>query len=75
MSTLEKVKDVIERQIKPALMADGGNIEFVGLEDGEVKVRLSGACAGCPMRQFTLVSFIESTIKKEVPEIKKVVAV
>jgi len=47
----------------------------VSVEDGTVKVRLSGACTGCPMSQFTLVNFVEATLKEKIPEVKEVVAV
>jgi Fe-S cluster biogenesis protein NfuA len=69
---LEKIKAVIEGDIKPALAMDGGSIELVGVEDGTVKVRLSGACAGCPMSQYTVVNFVEATLKEKVPEVKEV---
>jgi Fe-S cluster biogenesis protein NfuA len=72
---LKKVKEVIESDIKPALAMDGGSIELVGVEKGVVKVRLSGACMGCPMSQYTLMNFVEATLKEKVPEVKKVKAV
>jgi len=71
----EKVKEVIDREIKPFLMMEGGSIELVSVEDGVVKVKLQGACAGCPMNQFTLVNFVEATLKERIPEIKRVMAV
>ena len=75
MDTKEKVMDVIEKKINPALAMDGGNVELVSVENGTVEIKMGGGCAGCPMRQFTLSTFIQTTITKEVPEIKKVVAV
>jgi len=69
----EDVKKAIE-EIKPHLQADGGDVEFVGVT-GIVKVRLLGACAGCPMRQMTLTQGITNFIKKKVPEVKEVQAV
>jgi Fe-S cluster biogenesis protein NfuA len=72
---LEKVKEIIEREIKPALAMEGGSIELMGVDDGIVRVRLSGACAGCPMSQYTLRDFVESTIRRQIPEVKEVVAV
>lgn len=72
---LEKVKEVIEKEIKPILALEGGSIELVSVEDGVVKVRLSGACAGCPMSQYTLVNFVEATLKDRVPEVKEVIGV
>ncbi len=70
----EKVQAAIDR-IRPMLKADGGDVELVDVEDGVVKVRLQGACSGCPMSQMTLKNGIERIIKKEVPEIKYVEAV
>ena len=72
---LEEVKGVIEKEISPLLAMEGGSVELVSVEDGTVKVRLSGACAGCPMSQFTLVNFVEATLKEKIPEVKEVVAV
>ncbi|MFP4005136.1 MAG: NifU family protein [Candidatus Hadarchaeia archaeon] len=71
----EKVKEVIE-QIRPQLQADGGDVEFVNAtDDGVVKVRLVGACAGCPMSTMTLAMGIEKTLKEKIPEVEKVEAV
>ncbi|MGB8953065.1 MAG: NifU family protein [Candidatus Aminicenantales bacterium] len=70
----EKVEEALNK-IRPSLMADGGNVELVEVEDGVVKVRLTGACGGCPMSQMTLKMGIERLLKKELPEVKEVVAV
>jgi Fe-S cluster biogenesis protein NfuA len=70
----EKVNKALDK-IRPSLMADGGNVELVDVEDGVVKVRLTGACGGCPMSQMTLKMGIERLLKQEIPEIKEVVAV
>jgi Fe-S cluster biogenesis protein NfuA len=71
----EKIKDLLE-QIRPYLQADGGDISLVEITDDlVVKVKLSGACGNCPMRMQTLKSGVERTLKKEIPEIKEVVAV
>jgi len=70
----EKVEKVLDK-IRPSLMADGGNVELVDVADGVVKVRLQGACAGCPMSEMTLRMGIERVIKQELPEINEVVAV
>jgi Fe-S cluster biogenesis protein NfuA len=70
----EKVEAALDK-IRPALMADGGNVELVDVQDGVVKVRLTGACGGCPMSQMTLKIGIERLLKKEVPEVKEVVSV
>jgi Fe-S cluster biogenesis protein NfuA len=70
----EKVNKALDK-IRPSLMADGGNVELVDVTDGVVKVRLTGACGGCPMSQMTLKMGIERLLKQEIPEIKEVVAV
>ena len=70
----DKVVKVLDK-IRPSLMADGGNVELVDVEDGVVKVRLTGACGGCPMSQMTLKMGIERLLKQELPEIQEVVAV
>ena len=67
----EKVKQAIEK-IRPILQRDGGDIELVAVEGNVVKVRLQGACRGCPMSQMTLKAVVEETIKKEVPEVERV---
>ena len=70
----DKVETVLN-QIRPQLMMDGGNVELVEVDDGTVKVKLTGACAGCPMSTMTLKMGIEKILKQEVPEVKEVVAV
>ena len=71
----EKVEAALNK-LRAALQADGGDVELVDVDkDGVVKVRLKGACAGCPMSQMTLTNFVEENLKKEVPGIKKVEAV
>ena len=68
----ERVQEVLDK-IRPMLKADGGDVELVDVgEDGVVKVRLQGACAGCPMSQMTLKNGIERMLKKEIPEVKSV---
>ena len=62
-------------QIRPALQADGGGVELVDVTDGVVKVKLTGACSGCPMSTMTLKMGIERVLKEQIPEIKEVVAV
>jgi Fe-S cluster biogenesis protein NfuA len=70
----EKVEEVIQT-IRPRLQADGGDIELVGVEDGVVKVRLQGACHGCPGAQMTLKLGVERLLKEKIPEVKCVEAV
>ena len=71
----DKVKDVLDK-VRPYLVRDGGNVELVSIEeDGTVKVKLVGACAGCPHSKMTLKNGIEKILKQEVPEVKEVVSV
>ena len=71
----DKVRSAIER-VRPNLQADGGDVELVDVTDeGIVKVRLLGACHGCPMSQMTLKMGIQKYLQKEVPGVKEVVSV
>ena len=71
----EKVEQALTK-IRPALQADGGDVELVEVgQGGVVRVRLTGACGGCPMSQLTLTMGIERILKKEVPEVTSVEAV
>ena len=71
----EKVEATLNR-IRPSLQADGGDVELVEVSsDGVVKVKLTGACAGCAMSQMTLKMGIEKELKQEVPEVKEVIGV
>lgn len=71
----EKVEEALAK-IRPSLQADGGDVELVEVSaDGVVKVRLSGACCGCPMAQMTLKEGIEKILKESVPGVKRVEAV
>ena len=71
----EKVEQALAK-IKPALQADGGDVELVDVDDaGVVKVKLTGACAGCPVASITLKQGIERILKEEIAEVKEVVAV
>jgi Fe-S cluster biogenesis protein NfuA len=69
----EKVEAALAR-IRPALQADGGDVELLDVKEGVVSVRLIGACGGCPMSTMTLKNGIERILKQEVPEVKSVVA-
>jgi Fe-S cluster biogenesis protein NfuA len=74
----ETVKDKVEKaleEMRPQLQADGGDIELVEVENGIVKVKLKGACAGCPMSTMTLQWGVENFLKKKIPGIVKVEAV
>ncbi len=70
----EQVQSALD-DIRPALQADGGDVELVDVVDGIVKVRLTGACGGCPMSQMTLKQGIETYVKKKIPEIVSVESV
>jgi len=68
----EKVEQVLN-EVRPMLQADGGNVELIDvLEDGIVKVRLTGACGSCPMSTITLKQGIEKKLKEMLPEVKEV---
>lgn len=68
------VENVLER-VRPALQADGGDVELIDVEGGVVKVRLTGACGGCPMASITLKNGIEALLKKEIPSVDRVESV
>jgi Fe-S cluster biogenesis protein NfuA len=70
----ENVEKVLQK-IRPSLQADGGDIELIDIQDGVVKVKLTGACGGCPMSQMTLKMGVERVLKEELPEVKGVEAV
>ena len=70
----EDVQTVLE-QIRPALQADGGDVELVDIKDGVVYLRLTGACNGCPMSGMTLKMGIERILKERVPEVTEVIGV
>lgn len=76
---MEELKTKVEaalNKVRPALEADGGGVELVGVdEDGVVRVQLTGACGGCPMSQMTLKMGIEKVLKQEVAEVKEVISV
>ncbi|OGO03003.1 MAG: hypothetical protein A2Y91_05770 [Chloroflexi bacterium RBG_13_54_8] len=69
----EKVEASLAR-VRPALQADGGDVELVDVRDGVVMLKLTGACGGCPMATMTLRNGIERVLKEDVPEVKKVVS-
>jgi Fe-S cluster biogenesis protein NfuA len=74
MEMKEKVETALAR-IRPALQADGGDVELVDVREGVVRVKLTGACGGCPMAAMTLRNGIERMLKQDVPEVKEVVSV
>ncbi|SJZ32337.1 NifU family protein [Selenihalanaerobacter shriftii] len=70
----EQVEAALDK-VRPSLQADGGDVELVEIDGGVVKVRLTGACGGCPMSQMTLKNGIERVLKEEVPEVESVESV
>ncbi len=69
----QKIKELIDTYVKPAVEMDGGNIEFKSYENGVVRVIMQGACSGCPSSTVTLKAGIEGMLKRMVPEVKEVV--
>ena len=72
------MRDRVEQalaKIRPMLERDGGSVELIDIDGSVVKVRLTGACHGCPMSQMTLKSGVERIVRQEVPEVTEVVAV
>jgi len=68
-----RVRDVLDKQIRPNLQLDGGDAELVGVtDDGVVQLRLTGACSGCPFSAMTLAVGVERVLKEKVPEVVKV---
>ena len=67
----ERIKQILE-SIRPALQADGGDVEFIDYNNGIVTVRLKGACGTCPMSIMTLKQGIEARIRSQIPEVKAV---
>jgi Fe-S cluster biogenesis protein NfuA len=75
MTLKEKIEDALAK-VRPALQADGGDVQLVDVDDqGMVKVKLMGACGGCPMSQMTLKMGIEKVLKQNIPEVKAVESV
>jgi Fe-S cluster biogenesis protein NfuA len=67
---IARIQEIIEKQIRPALQSDGGDIELIDVEDGIVKVRLVGACSHCPSSAMTLYQGVEKMLIEQIPEIK-----
>ncbi len=72
---MKKKVEAALNEIRPMLQADGGNIELIDIVDNVVRVKLTGACAGCPMAQITLQRGVEARLKQRVPEVERVEAV
>lgn len=71
---VNKIKELIETYVKPAVEMDGGNIEFKSWDEGVVTVVLQGACSGCPSSTVTLKAGIEGMLKRMIPQVKEVVS-
>lgn len=74
MITKERVEEVLEK-VRTGLKSEGGDIELVDVKDETVYVKLKGACGTCPMSTLTLKNWVETTMKKEIPEVKAVQAI
>lgn len=74
MNTEKKIKAIID-DIRPYLIADGGNLEFIKFEDGIVYIKMLGACSNCAMIDFTIKDGIEAMLINEIPEVKSVLQV
>ena len=75
MTLKEKVETALDK-VRPSLQADGGDVQLVDMDDeGVVKVKLMGACGGCPMSQMTLKMGIEKVLKQDIPEVTRVESV
>jgi Fe-S cluster biogenesis protein NfuA len=72
---MARVTEVIGTDIRPALQMDGGDIELVSVEEGVVRVRLQGACKGCPGARMTLQMGVQARLQEKIPEVKSVEAV
>jgi len=70
-----KIKDILDREIKPAVQRDGGFIQFDHYKDWKVYLKLKGACSGCPSAEWTLKQGIEDRFKREIPEILQVISI
>ena len=71
----EKIREVLEKEIKPMLKLHLGSLDFVGFENGVVSVRFQGTCKGCPLSNLTLKTGIEALLKEKIPAVEKVEAV
>ena len=71
----QKIKDILDSQIRPAVASDGGDIIFDSYQDGILRLHLQGACSSCPSSIMTLKSGIEAMLKRQIPELKEVISV
>ncbi len=75
MSLKERVETALKKEIAPALLLDGAEIEVLDVADGIASVRLTGACAGCPASIMTVITSLEEELRKKVPEVEILEAV
>ncbi len=75
MDTVKLIKEIIKTKVRPILVMDGGNIEFVDYKNGIVNVKLMGACHGCPLSSITLKNTVKNIIQESVPEVVEVQAI
>ena len=73
--TLQKILDILDNQIRPAVNSDGGDVIFDSFEDGVLRLHLQGSCSHCPSSIMTLKSGIEAMLKREIPELKEVISI
>ena len=71
----DAIAEVIEAEIRPGLRMDGGDCEFIGFDEGVVRLRLQGACTSCPSSQMTLTFGVEKRLKEHFPQVEAVVSV
>ena len=72
---VKKIKDILDKEIRPAIAMDGGDCEFAGFENGILTLRLQGACSTCPSSVMTLKMGIENRLREDIPELKEVVQI
>lgn len=73
--TVKKIKEILDNEIRPAIAMDGGDCQFIGFEDGIVRLELQGACSSCPSAVMTLKMGIENRLKEDIPEVEEVIQV
>ena len=73
--SVQKIKEILDNEIRPAIGMDGGDCEFIGYESGILTLKLQGACSNCPSSVMTLKMGIESRLREEVPDLKEVIQI
>ena len=72
---IERIDEVLEKKVRPALLSHEGDVQIVEYADGVLKIRLTGHCSGCPSARLTTEELIAAEVQKEIPEVKEVVLV